>query len=61
MDYIHYALNFLIVLFFYMVIMKIYMGIANYVGEQLGIGKFIIYLWGKIRKNNKFISGYFKQ
>lgn len=50
MDYIYYALNVSLVLFIVIVIMKIYMVVAAYVGEQLGIGKFIIYLWRRIRK-----------
>ena len=49
MDYIYYVFNLLIVLFVYIVIMKIYMKVANYIGEQLGIGKFLIFLWRKIR------------
>ncbi|TCO68881.1 hypothetical protein [Marinisporobacter balticus] len=44
MDYLQYALKVLSVLFIYIVIMKIYMGVANYVGEQLGLGKFLIHL-----------------
>ena len=51
MDYIYYALGISIGLFIYIIITKVYMMIANYVGEQLGIGKFLIYLWGKIRRN----------
>ena len=49
MDYIHYALNILIDIFIIIVITKICMVVANYVGEQLGLGKFFIHLWQKIR------------
>ncbi|MBX4271955.1 hypothetical protein [Clostridium estertheticum] len=49
MGYIHYALNILISIFIIIVITKIYMMVANYVGEQLRLGKFFIYLWRKIR------------
>ncbi len=47
MDYIHYDLNILIILFINILIVKIYMVEANYAGEQLGSGKFLIYLWQK--------------
>lgn len=50
MDYIINALYFSIFLFIYILIVKIFMWVANYVGEQLGFGKFLIYLWQKIRK-----------
>ncbi|MBW9172836.1 hypothetical protein K2F43_16650 [Clostridium estertheticum] len=49
MDYIHYALNILISIFIIIVITKIYMMVAKYIGEQLRLGKFLIYLWRKIR------------
>lgn len=51
MDYIHYILRILSVLFICIVIVKIYIGVTTYVGEQLGIRKFFIYLWQKIRKD----------
>lgn len=51
MEYIHYALDFLSILFIYIVIIKIYMVIANYIGEKLGLGKFFMNLWEKMRKN----------
>jgi hypothetical protein len=50
MDYIHYVFNILFLLFTYVVIMKIYMWVANLVGEQLGIGKFFINLCQKEKK-----------
>ncbi len=46
MDYI---LNILIGIFVIIVIVKIYMVVANYVGEQLCLGKFIEYLLKKVR------------
>ena len=49
--YIHFALNILIVIILVVVIIRISTVVANYVGEQLGIGKFIINLWNKIRKS----------
>jgi hypothetical protein len=50
MDYIHYVLNISIVLVIVIVITKICMVVAAYVGEQLGVGKFLINLWRKMRK-----------
>jgi len=50
MDYIHYAFNILIVIVIVIGIVKICMWAANYVGEKLGVGKFIINLWQKIIK-----------
>ena len=50
MDYIYFALKIIMVLFTLIVITIIYMGVANYVGEKLGLGEFFIYLWRKIRK-----------
>lgn len=52
MDYIYYALSILIVLFIYIAIIKIYMWVANYIGEHLGFGKFFICLWHKIRRKS---------
>lgn len=52
MDYIHYALSVLIVLFIYIAITKFYMLVANYIGEHLGFGKFFMYLWRKIRRKS---------
>ncbi|MBB6218149.1 Ca2+/Na+ antiporter [Anaerosolibacter carboniphilus] len=51
MDYVQYVLNILIVLFVYIVIVKIYMEVANYVGERLGIGQFVIGLCKKMRRD----------
>lgn len=51
MEYIHLVLNVASVLFLIIVITKILMCVANYVGEQLGFAKFFIYLWHKIKKN----------
>jgi len=51
MEYIHLVLKVASVLFIIIVITKILMCVANYVGEQLGFAKFFIYLWHKIKKN----------
>lgn len=48
MDYIHYALEAFIVLLYFIVIIKICMWVAGYVGKKLGIAKFLMYLWRKI-------------
>ena len=50
MDYIHYVLDISIALVIVVVITKICMVVATYVGEQLGVAKFLIYLSRKIRK-----------
>jgi|GEM_PF-3265593 len=49
MDYIENILRFLIVIFVVIVITRIYMRVAAYVGAQFGMGKFIIALMQKIR------------
>jgi hypothetical protein len=46
MEYIQLVL----LLFIYTAIIGIFMKVANYVGEKLGIGKFFINLWQKTRK-----------
>lgn len=51
MNYIHYALDLLSILFIYIAITKIYMVVANYIGEKLGFGKFFMHLWEKVRKD----------
>jgi hypothetical protein len=50
MEYIQYVLKVLMVVFIYIVIIGILMRVANYVGEQLGFGKFFLNLWQKIRR-----------
>ena len=50
MDYIYYAFNMLIVIVIVIINVKIFMSVANYVGERIGIGKFLMYLFGKLRK-----------
>ncbi len=42
------AFKFLTLIFIYIGITRIFMEIANLIGEKLGIGKFIVYLWEKI-------------
>jgi len=44
MEYIYYALKISMGLLVFFEIIKIFMVVANYVGEQLGVGKFFIYL-----------------
>ena len=53
MDYIKFALAVLLVIgiYIYIGITKICMWVANDVGEKLGIGKSLIYLFGKNKKN----------
>jgi len=51
MDYIKFALAVLYVIGIYIGITKICMWVANYVGEKLGVGKFLIYLFRKKKKN----------
>jgi uncharacterized membrane protein YwzB len=50
MDYVYNAFDILIVIVMVMISVKLCMLVANYIGERIGIGKFLIYLWGKIRK-----------
>jgi hypothetical protein len=50
MELIDFVIRVIIVIFAYIAITKIYRYVANLVGEQLGFGKFIIYLWRKIRR-----------
>jgi hypothetical protein len=50
MDYIYFAFNMLIVIVIVMINVKICMLVANFIGERIGIGKFLIYLCGKLRK-----------
>ncbi|MDF2546134.1 MAG: hypothetical protein K0R93_1032 [Anaerosolibacter sp.] len=47
MEYIQLTL----ILFIYTVLIGIFMKVANYVGEKLGMGKFFINLWQKTRKS----------
>ena len=56
MEYIYNAFDILMAIVASIITVKIYMLVANYIGEQIGIGKFLIYLWGKIRKKkNKVV------
>ncbi|MBM7870912.1 hypothetical protein JOC70_002406 [Clostridium pascui] len=50
MDYIQYILNFLAILFIYIVITKVYMTVANYVGKHLGFGKLFMLLLERLKK-----------
>jgi hypothetical protein len=50
MDIIKFVLGVLFGLFILIAITRIIMEVANHVGEQLGFGKFFLYLWRKIRE-----------
>ncbi|WP_165000275.1 hypothetical protein [Anaerophilus nitritogenes] len=50
MEYIRNILNVGVVVFIFILGVKIYMKIASYIGERLGLGKFFINLCKKIRK-----------
>ncbi len=50
MEYIQFSLAVLVTLFVYTIIIGIFMKVANYIGEKLGIGKFFINLWQKTRR-----------
>lgn len=49
MEYIQDAFGFLIVIVLFIGMVKVCMWVANDIGEKLGIGKFIINLWKKIK------------
>ena len=51
MYYIKFALAMIFVICIYIGITKICMWVANYVGEKLGVGKSLIYLFRKKKKN----------
>jgi len=51
MDYIKFAFAILFAIVIYTVITKICMWVANEVGENLGVGKSLIYLFRKNKKN----------
>ncbi|QUH20352.1 hypothetical protein [Alkaliphilus sp. B6464] len=50
MEYIQLNLVVLVTLFVYTAVIGIWMKVANYVGEKLGIGRFFINLWMKTRR-----------
>lgn len=50
MNHIQFALGFLIVLFVYIVITKIFIEVAAYIGGQLRFADFFIKLLRKIKK-----------
>lgn len=56
MEYIQNVLKVLLVVFMYIAIIGIFMRVANYVGEQLGFGKFFLNLWQKVRKNKLILK-----
>ncbi len=48
MEDIRVGLMLLIILFIYIVIIRIFMRIANAIGERLGVGRFVITLFRKM-------------
>lgn len=50
MDYINGSLKVLMGVILFIVIIKIFMELANYIGKQLGFGNLFIGIWQKIRK-----------
>lgn len=53
MKYIQMSLVMLVALLVFTVFTGIFMKIANYVGEKLGLGKNLICLWRKVNKSIK--------
>ncbi|WP_202711410.1 hypothetical protein [Sporosalibacterium faouarense] len=52
MEYLRLAVGMLIMIFIFMFIIRIFMKIANHIGETLGIGKFIIGLYERVSGND---------
>lgn len=50
MGLINYILKVLAVLFLFIVMTKIFMAIAGYIGKQFGFGRFFINLWERAMK-----------
>ena len=50
MDYINFIFLLLVILIAYIVITKIWMEIANYIGEKLRISTFFMWLLEKIKR-----------
>ncbi len=48
MEYFQNALRFVLILYVNVVIIGVFMKVANRVGEFLGIGRFIILIWEKL-------------
>jgi|LGVE01.1.fsa_nt_gb hypothetical protein len=49
MDYIRFVFNVLITVAIYIVFIKVLMIIAEYIGKKIGISKFIIAVWNKMK------------
>lgn len=49
MDYIQGGLKFLMALFMFIILIRIFMKMGNDSCEKLGLEKFFLYLWKKIR------------
>lgn len=52
MDYLEFAGSFLIVLIFYIVSIKIWMLIADFIGKKIGISKLIYSILNKRNEKN---------
>ncbi|KAB3529416.1 hypothetical protein [Alkaliphilus serpentinus] len=50
MDYIKFSLLLLSAIFIHIVVIGLFMKIANFIGEKLGIGRFVMYLIHKLQK-----------
>lgn len=50
MEYIKFCAAFLLVLFIYVGVIKVFMNLANRIGERLGLGKFFMSLLLKNKK-----------
>ena len=50
MEKIYDLIKLSVAIFVFIAIIRIYMEVANYVGEKLGIGKFFISLLSRIRR-----------
>lgn len=53
MDYINFIFSVLVTIIIYIVLIKFFMQIANYIGKKLGIGVFVMKLIKKIKKSIK--------
>lgn len=49
MDFIHFILKVLALLFMVIAIIRVYMAVAAYIGESFGFGKAFQYLWEKVK------------
>ncbi len=45
----NYYITILLVLIFLVVILGVWMRVANYIGDKIGIGRFLLWLWESMR------------